>query len=343
MASFNVSAELTGVEKMAFDLIVTIGPATADPELLARIDETAPCIYRFNGAHLNGSTLRAGVKSLRTILSGARVLVDLPGRKIRTRGLVEPVRLEPGKTIQLRPDQVNFPDFYRCVDEGDRILTSSSLIELFVESVADKVVTLRCGSSGFLGNNKGLHIPDERRQVPSLFEDDIELLEASAQIPGGINYLGLSYVHGPEDLEEMRVLMERSRLSARLISKIETRAAIEHLEEILSVADLILVDRGDLSAEIGLLELPDCLRRVSEAAKRSGIPVYFATEFLASMQEQKLPLISELVDLHRTISDGARGIQLSEETAIGKYPLRCVQTVADVLERARRTTGEVSE
>jgi pyruvate kinase len=328
---------------MAFDLIVTIGPATADPGILAQIDETAPCIYRFNGAHLNGSKLRAGIESLRSGLSGARVLVDLPGRKIRTRGLVEPLRLEPGETIQLRPDQVNFPDFYRCVAEGDLILTSSSLIELVVDGVADKVVTLRCGSAGFLGDNKGLHIPDERRQVPSLFEDDLELLEASARIPGGIDYLGMSYVHGPEDLQDLRVLMERLRLSARLIAKIETRAAIENLEDILSVADLILVDRGDLSAEIGLLELPECLRRVSEAAKRSGVPVYFATEFLASMQAQTLPLISELVDLYRTISDGARGIQLSEETATGKYPLRCVQTVADVLKRAGRTTREVSE
>ena len=320
---------------MPFDVIVTVGPATLDPEILSEIDGTEACIYRLNGAHLNAAELPKQVAFVRRCIPEARVLLDLPGRKIRSRGLVEPLHLEVGDTVEVGPEDVNFSDFHKYVTLGDHILASDSLVTLEVEAIVDGVVTLRSLSSGVLLNHKGLHIPTERQTVPALLQDDLELIEAAGRIPGGVDYLGLSYVHDASDVEQLKVQASKVGVAAQLMAKIETRSALEHLDEILGAADSLLIDRGDLSAEIGLLDLPVSQAAVLETAKAAGVPVFLATQFLTSMLTRPVPLLAELMDLHRTIADGAAGIQLSEETAVGEYPLVCVQTIAALVERIR--------
>lgn len=319
---------------MSFNLIVTIGEAlTSSPEKLRKIGSYGDCIYRINGAHIELAHLNAIVKKIRGILNRPKIMLDLPGNKIRTQGLSEPICLTKGETFDLYDYQVNYPQVYSFLKKGDIILANDSTTTLEVQSINGKTAKILSHSNGLLTNNKGLHMQGIYRHLPFLFEKDIELITYACAEQ--LDYLSLSYVRTAEDIQEVkRLLAQNDNAHIQIFAKVETAQAVENLSAILKEVDHINLDRGDLSADIGILNLPLTQERIIKSAQRAGKSIYLATQFLKNMEHNPMPSIAEIVDLYKTVKTGVSGIQLSEETAVGKYPVECVKLVFDIFNQS---------
>ncbi len=319
---------------MDFRVIVTLGPSIQDGETLREIHALGPCIFRINGAHASGAEVLEQVRSVRreipeTPTGRAPLMIDLPGNKVRTARLERPIPLVKGKTITLGKEQLNFRDFHRYLKRGDKVLANDSIYTLEVQAIEGETLHLLSHSDGELLANKGLHVQGIHDRIPFVFEKDMELLEAGSQC--AVDYFSLSFVRTADDIREIKKLLGRMNNGhSRLIAKVETLAAVKNLGHILREVDEINVDRGDLSTDVGLFELAGYQERIVEAAKRAGKKVFLATQFLKNMEKYPVPLIAEIIDLHKTIKLGVHGIQLSEETAVGKYPVECVRNVFKV-------------
>ena len=310
---------------MDFKLIVTFGPAIRDRDRLREIDGLGKCIYRLNGAHVPPKQVAAEAAFIRGVLPGAEIMLDLPGNKVRIKHLSEPLPLTRGQTFSIRSEQFNYPDFYEHVKPGDIALTHDSEYAMEVKAIEGQTIVFESRFDGILLPNKGVHVQGANRSLPFLFPLDHELI--SAGVEASVELLSLSFVRTADDIREVKSLLADHGGSPNLVSKIETAQALENLGDIFFEVDTVNVDRGDLSADVGILRLPMIQERVVDAAKRAEKKVFLATQFLKNMEERPVPLIAEVVDLYKTIKTGVDGIQLSEETSVGKYPVECVQLV----------------
>ncbi|MDD5439070.1 MAG: pyruvate kinase [Candidatus Omnitrophica bacterium] len=315
---------------MDFKVIVTVGDALmGNPEKLLKIYSMGECILRINGAHIGADKISSMVQTLRDILKGPRLMLDLPGNKVRTRGLSDPIRLSKGEDVLLHAYQVNYPRFFTLLTAGDIMLANDSNICLEVRDVNPDTVKLLSHSNGILDNNKGIHVRGIHKDIPFLFEKDIRLIGSACS--EGLDYISLSYVRTRDDIVEAKKLIKgHAGRTPAIIAKIETAEAVENLGYIFKEVDRINIDRGDLSADIGMLKVPAVQERVIESARRAGKEVFLATQFFKNMEQYPVPLIAEVMDFYKTVKTGISGIQLSEETAVGKYPVECVKLVFDV-------------
>ena len=186
---------------------------------------------------------------------------------------------------------------------------------------------------------------DIHKDIPFFFQKDIEFIQIACKEK--LDYISLSFVRTHEDIKEAKKVIARNQGEAiQIIAKIETALAVENLGKIFEEIEYVNIDRGDLSTDVGLLNLPAIQTHIIKSANEAGKSIFLATQFLKNMENNPVPLISEIVDLYRTIKSGITGIQLSEETAIGKYPVECVKLVFDVFSKLGQNlkyTGEVNE
>ena len=315
---------------MSFKIVVTIGDTLiSNPEKLKKIDSYGDCIYRINGAHVDSGTLPRIIENLRAKLEAPKIMLDLPGNKIRTMSLSEPIPLIRGEMFELHDYQVNYPDFFSHLKRDDLMLANDSTSLLEVREINGATIKVLSHSDGILQNNKGLHVRGIHQDIPFLFPKDIELIEVTSKEK--LDYMAISFVRQAEDIKEAKKVLAKNKNSGtQIFAKVETAKAIENLEHIFKEVDYISLDRGDLSADIGILDLPVAQEHVIDLAKRAGKNIYLATQFLKNMENNPVPLIAEIIDLHRTIKRGVSGIQLSEETALGKYPCECVKLGFDI-------------
>ena len=315
---------------MEFSVIATIGPSLiGNPNKLKAIYNSGNCIFRINGAHADQASMISMTQEIRKVLPKSKIMVDLPGNKIRTHGLSNPIRLIKDEIFKLHNYEVNFPNFYKYLNPGDTILACDSVYKLRVIDIKGSTISLAPGSDGILETNKGLHVQGVNDDLPFLFPRDLELIEGA--LKSGIDIISLSYVRNAADVREVQQLLEKdNRTDIEIFAKIETHQAIENLSEILECVDTVNVDRGDLSADIGILNLPHAQEQIVAQAQKANKRIFLATQFLKNMELNPVPLISEVVDLHRTIKQNINGIQLSEETAVGKYPVECVKLAFDL-------------
>jgi len=299
-------------------LIVTVGPALLDDALLRRVHRDNH-IYRINAAHNDPDTLRSMINAIRHEIPPAEILVDLPGNKIRTANLSEPIKVSKGQAFTFDSNQTNYPGFARLLKAGDQVWADDSTLHFTVSAVRDSQIQLDSHSNGFLRDNKGLHIRGIHGDLPFLFDKDRSIIEVANET--GISYAGLSFVRTAEDIMEARTLIDKGIV---LISKVETKAAIDNLNSILAVVEHILIDRGDLSTEVGLERVPYYQNYVIDRVLFQNKKVFLATQFLKNMETKPIPTIAEVIDLYNTFKTGVYGIQLSEETAIGEYPVECL-------------------
>ncbi len=306
-------------------IVVTVGPSVFKENVLSDV-HSANNIYRINGAHGTPQSIEKDIKSIRKIVPNADILIDLPGNKVRTKGLVEPIQVKNGHMFSLSSKQLNFPDFYKYVKRGDVALADDSTLHFVVQDVKDGLVTFLSHSDGLLRDNKGVHIAGLCEEFPFLFEKDYRLIDIINK--NNISHIGLSFVRTVADMNIARELLNDK---TTIVAKVETKLAVENVNDILREVDHILIDRGDLSTEIGLHKVPACQKYIIERALFWNKKVFLATQFLKNMVEQPIPTIAEVIDLHNTLKLGIYGIQLSEETAIGKYPRECLTLLHEIL------------
>ncbi|PIR23987.1 MAG: pyruvate kinase [Deltaproteobacteria bacterium CG11_big_fil_rev_8_21_14_0_20_45_16] len=311
---------------MGIELILTLGPSSLKPEILKKIDQLGHCIYRINGAHESPETLPELVAKVRQILPSPKLMLDLPGNKVRTKNINQPIEIRNGEQIAIKSSQLNYPDFYKHLQRGMLLYANDSTSVLKIISSNEEEIILESHSDGTIGNNKGLHVQGIHADIPFLFQKDQELIKAA--VSSKVPIVSLSYVRNRADIRQAKnVAAEVGGDSLEFFAKVETAAATLNLAEIFDEVDTINVDRGDLSSDIGLLKLPAKQERIIDVATSAGKRVFLATQFLKNMELNPVPLIAELVHIYNVFRMGIAGIQLSEETAIGRYPYECAELV----------------
>lgn len=307
--------------------ICTIGPKILDQECLEKLHANGMNIARVNGSHGSLDDVRQMIEYLKQNLpGGVEILLDLPGNKIRTDNISEPIRLEAGAEFILKPQNLTYRALHQRVEPGCRISAADGLIQLEVTAVDGTDIITRVLIGGKLANRKGINIRGIHDTIPFDFERDVSLLNIA--IETSIDWVGLSFVRSSEHVR--RVKSQLIGTSIGVVSKVETSEAVDRLDRVLAESDIIMIDRGDLEADIGRENVPLTGKRIIRRAREMGVPVIVASQFLCSMLDRPLPLMAEVSDITNAVLDGADILMLSEETAIGEYPYESIATMRDV-------------
>jgi pyruvate kinase len=273
------------------------------------------------------------------------ILVDLQGPRIRVGTLPEPLRLAAGQRVVFAPEAearageipTTYDDLAADVHVGARILLDDGLLALEVTGVRDQRVEAVVHYGGELKSYKGMNLPGLEVSAPALTEKDLE--DARQAVALGVDYIALSFVRRPEDMEELRRLVPRY---TKVIAKIEKDTALRNLCGILDASDAIMVARGDLGVELPFEEVPLMQKQIIREASLHGKPVITATQMLESMINAPRPTRAEASDVANAILDGTDAVMLSAETAVGRYPLEAVRAmdrIAREMEMQRQGRG----
>lgn len=315
-----------------FEVIATISDRVAAPDRLKGFVDRGATILRINGAHASEQDAARLIRTIReSVGHRAKILVDLPGNKIRTANLRHPLTVEAGETFRLEAGHFNYPGFLAHLKPGDALIASDGRLRFIVEACTEEQATLTPVFGGVLETNKGVHLVGHHPPLPFLFAHDHALIQVAKE--QGADFVGLSYVRQASQVEEARNLLQGSPVE--FICKIETREACDELDRILPLTKYVLVDRGDLSSEIGLYRMPRMERLIASHAAEQGVKMYVATQILYNMVRYPIPLMAEVSALH-DLATYADGLQLSDETAIGQYPFEALEVVREMRETAGR-------
>jgi pyruvate kinase len=327
-------------------IVATIGPASRDPETLARMVEAGVDVVRLNFSHATREIHAENAELVRAAASSAgrqvALLQDLPGPKLRIGALKDDIaELKPGDTLVLCAGStdlgdesrmsVSWPGFADAVDPGDVVYLADGAIRLRVTAVraGDGEIETAVEIGGSVASRQGLNIPGSTRGLAAVPEEDLDMLRFGESI--GIDLVALSFVRTAEDVSTVR---RHTRLP--LIAKIEKPQAVDSAEEIMHAADCVMVARGDLGIELPIEDVPMVQKRLLRIAGRLARPSITATQMLDSMVSSSRPTRAEVADVANAIVDGTDAVMLSQETAIGGYPVESVAMMAAVAERAER-------
>lgn len=298
--------------------ILTVGPALGDEVPLQEIAQPYH-IYRINGAHGSVQDVEQKILHIRAQVPDAEILLDLPGNKVRTANISDGIVIEKGKTFALTPEQFNYTEFYRHLRPGMTAWANDSVFEFEVVSADQEKIVFLSKSDGILLNNKGVHVRGIHADIPFLFDKDRALIALANRYR--LDYVGLSFVRKPENVQEVQQLLGSS---TKIICKVETIEAVENLNSILPLVRYILVDRGDLSTDIGIEKIPRFQKYIIEKARYFDVRVFLATQVLKNMETKPIPTIGEVEALYDIMKSGVYGVQMSEETAVGSYVRECI-------------------
>ncbi|MEO6221747.1 MAG: pyruvate kinase, partial [Vicinamibacterales bacterium] len=272
-------------------------------------------------------------------------LQDLGGPKIRTGLLPAPMTLARGDVLIIdegdgpgEPGRItsSFAPLFTSVGSGQQLLLDDGRISLTITSVAAGRLVTTVVEGGVLDSRKGINVPGGTIRTSALTPKDREDLRAGVAM--GVDAIALSFVQSRDDITEVRsAAREAGAVNMPIIAKIERPAAVEHIDDIVSVSDAVMIARGDLGIELPLATVPAVQRRVLTAARRRGIPVIVATEVLESMRTSPRPTRAEVTDAAHAVDEGADAIMLSGETAVGRDPIRVVATLSQIIEEAERS------
>jgi pyruvate kinase len=334
-------------------IVCTIGPATRSPRMIRKLMQAGMDVARLNFSHGSHEEHAQSISMLREAAVAMKrpisIIADLQGPKIRTGTLAGGgiVLLRAGQRFVITTAKVlgdstrvntTFQPLPREVKRGDRILLSDGLIELRVESTNRLEVVCQVVNGGFLGEHKGINLPGISLHVPALTQKDRADLRFALQ--HGADYIAVSFVRRPEDVVLAKSLVRRARKETPVIAKLEKPEAIENLEEILRVADGVMVARGDLGVEMNPERVPVVQKNIITRARVHRRPVITATQMLESMTENPRPTRAEASDVANAIFDGTDAVMLSAETATGKYPVEAVGMMARIIEEAEASIQE---
>ncbi len=338
-------SEKTGVRRTK--IVCTIGPATSTPERIKAMILAGMDVARLNFSHGDHDSHRQTLKIIREVSSEegkvVGILQDLAGPKIRLGEMTGGERvLQTGERIALssveRDDPIIIPVNYSYLIEdvavGDRILLADGLVLLKVESKKPDRLICEVLAGGAIQSHKGLNLPSSSLRIPAFTEKDRKDLKVGLE--AGVDFVALSFVRHEKDLEPIREILNQMSSPPLLIAKIERPQAVERLESILKNVDGVMVARGDLGVEMPFEEVPLVQKRIIRMARQAAKPVITATQMLRSMIESPRPTRAEVADVANAILDGTDALMLSDETAVGDYPVEAVHVLD-------RIAGEVEK
>ncbi|TWU42040.1 pyruvate kinase [Novipirellula artificiosorum] len=324
-------------------IVATVGPACSSTEKLAELIEAGVDVFRINTAHgdrLQHETVVANIRAAgkQTGFDPA-ILLDLAGPKIRLGQLItDPLTCDIGETFSFIRGDASTTDheltstYAKLVDElsvGDRVMLADGMVSMKVENVTHYRADCCVTASGTVRSRQGINLPGVRLSVSAMRKTDVDNAIWGAQ--NGIDFISLSFVRKPEDVQSLKNLLVSYESQALVIAKIEKPEALEHLDAIVDVSDGIMVARGDLGVEIDVAETPVAQKRIISVCKQKMKPVIVATQMLESMHDSSRPTRAEASDVANAILDGADACMLSGETAIGHYPVQSVEMMNRIM------------
>ena len=330
-------------------IVCTLGPSTDKEEVLRNLMKNGMNVARMNFSHGTHEEQKARldmIKKLRKELNlPVAALLDTKGPEIRI-GDVE------GGKLELKPDQeftltteemlgtekkvtITYKELYKDVEPGDSILIDDGLIGMEVVRIDESDIVCRVKNGGFISNHKGVNVPGVELNMP--FVSPKDLADIVFAVEQDYDFIAASFTRTAEDIMEIRkILQEHGGEKIHIIAKLENQQGVKNCEDILRVADGIMIARGDMGVEIPLEEVPVIQKELIRKAMHMGKPVITATQMLDSMMKNPRPTRAETSDVANAIYQGTSAIMLSGETAAGAYPIEAVQTMAKIAERTEQ-------
>ena len=331
-------------------IVCTLGPATDGEGVLREMILAGINVARFNFSHGSYEEHQARLEMLKALREELNrpvaALLDTKGPEVRLKSFEGgSVELKAGAeftltTVDVQGDEtrcsITYGDLPGDVKPGNTILLDDGLVRLTVLSTTATDICCRVENPGIMKNKKGVNVPGVRLNMPYMSQRDRE--DILFGVEQGFDFVAASFVRSAADVREIRAVLDRAGSNMRIIAKIENQEGVANLPEILSVADGIMVARGDLGVEIDFTEIPILQKQMIVQCLECGKPVITATQMLDSMMEHPRPTRAEITDVANAIYDGTSAIMLSGETAAGKYPVEAVRTMDAI---ARKTEANV--
>ena len=331
-------------------IVATIGPATQSEDIITELIKAGVTTFRLNFSHGDHKDHQERIKTIRKVSEkldlDIGILQDLQGPKIRLGRFKDgPVKVNKGDKFTLTSKDVEctnimanvtYEKLAQEVSQGKRILLDDGKIEMkvekvdFINNLLDCIVTV----GGVLSNNKGVNFPDVQLSVKALTDKDKEDLKFGLE--EGVDWIALSFVRNPSDIKEIKNLINKYGYSTPVVAKIEKFEAIDQIDSVLPLCDGVMVARGDLGVEMPAEEVPLLQKELIRKANSLGIPIITATQMLDSMASNPRPTRAEVSDVANAILDGTDAVMLSNETAVGDFPVEAVQTMATIARRIER-------
>jgi len=323
-------------------IIATIGPVSDSEETIEAFIKAGVNVIRFNYKHSSTQWHRERIERVKKVAqkmnSPLGLLLDLQGPEIRMTMPFDQLELKSGENILLsesifKTNKKGFsltePKIIDHLIHGQKILVDDGLFVFRIEKKDNEVYAVS-ETEGTLKSKKTVNIMDLDFDFPVLHERDMIGLRLAKET--GINYIALSFVRNGEDLKILRKEMKKMDLNAKIVAKIETRKAINNIDEIIKETDVIMIARGDMGVEMPMEEVPYYQKLIIKKCMESGTPVITATQMLESMTQKHIPTRAETSDVANAIYDFTDATMLSGETASGKYPLEAVRMMAKIAE-----------
>ena len=325
-------------------IVATLGPATSSKETLRKLAKEGVNVFRVNFSHADYEDVKERIKLIREINEeegyNCAILGDLQGPKLRVGVMEEGVVLKDGDTFTFTTEKcigtaekafMTYQRFPKDVKVGEHILVDDGKLMFEVmTSDKDKNVTVKVIVGGPLKSKKGVNLPNTAISLPALTEKDKE--DAVFALEQKVDWIALSFVRTPEDLRMLRDLIaQHSDYRVPVIAKIEKPEAVDNIDSLIPYCDGLMVARGDLGVEIPMQEVPLVQKMLVNRAKKARIPVIIATQMMETMIDNPVPTRAEVNDVANSIMDGADAVMLSGETSVGKFPIKVIQKMTEII------------
>jgi pyruvate kinase len=326
-------------------IVATLGPASDSPEVIGKLFEAGADVFRLNFSHGTHAEHERRIAVIRQLEEATRrpisVLADMQGPKLRIGKIAGGgVDLEAGRAFRLDLDGADgdaaraplpHPEIFEALADGTDLLLDDGRIRLRVERHGRDFAETTVITGGRLSDRKGVNVPQAVLRLSALTRKDRQ--DLSFALDHGVDWIGLSFVQRPDDVAEARKLVGGR---AGLLTKLEKPAAIARLDEIIALADAVMVARGDLGVELPPEDVPSIQKQIVRACRVAGKPVIVATQMLESMVNAPAPTRAEASDVATAVYDGADAVMLSAESAAGKYPVEAVEMMSRIISRVER-------
>jgi pyruvate kinase len=335
-------------------IVCTIGPASRTDSVIKNLIKSGMNVARLNFSHGNPEDHRQDIRRIRSIAShlerDVAILIDLPGPKIRIGTLQnEPLVLKKDDNVTLTANNIlgtvsripiNYTQLPQSVSKGSLIYLNDGFLQLKVREVSGDEVICKVMIGGPLLSQKGVNLPRAKISMDPITDKDLDFVDLG--LKEGVDTFGTSFIEKADDIRKVKEFAGKRGKSIYVVAKIERAEAARNIDEILDVADAIMIARGDLGVQISIEDVPTVQKKLIRRANLLGRPVITATQMLESMTENIRPTRAEVTDVANAILDGTDAVMLSEETAIGKYPVETVKMMARIATSTERNRSAIT-
>ncbi len=320
-------------------IVATLGPSSADK--IEDMIKAGVDVFRLNFSHADHKTHKASIKKIRDIAkkldSKTAILQDISGPKIRIgeiNGFLELKRGDKIRLVKKNPKSaydltISYPEIIDQVNVGEYVFFADGSIRTKVIEKTPEYLVLEVKNEGVLSSRKGVNFPHSNLKISAITPKDEKDLIFGAK--NGVDIVAISFVNTKNDILKAKEILKKAGANPWVIAKIETKKAVENLDEILQVSDGVMVARGDLGIEVGIEKVPVIQKKIIRRANKLKKPVITATQMLLSMVNSPFPTRAEVSDVANAVMDGTDAVMLSDETTVGKYPIKAVETLVKII------------